>query len=96
MMKINKHFVNRIFGALLCLFIFTCASVDSIAVPAPTKFDVVPDWPKQLPNNWIMGQVAGVDVDSKDNIWIAGAGNTDDVVLKLSNKGELLLSLIHI
>ena len=162
MMKINKHFVNRIFGALLCLFIFTCASVDSIAVPAPTKFDVVPDWPKQLPNNWIMGQVAGVDVDSKDNIWIvqrpnsltpqeaglaqdpplddcclpapsvlafdqqgnlltwfggknfsgqwpqtehglfidhedniwiAGAGNTDDVVLKLSNKGELLLQV---
>ena len=25
-MKINKHFVNRIFGALLCLFIFTCAT----------------------------------------------------------------------
>jgi len=30
---------------------------------------VDPDWPKTLPNNWIMGQVAGLAIDKYDNIW---------------------------
>ena len=31
---------------------------------------VDPFWPKPLPNNWLIGRVAGVAVDSKDHIWI--------------------------
>ena len=27
-------------------------------------------WPKALPNNWLLGQVSGVAVDSRDHIWI--------------------------
>jgi hypothetical protein len=27
-------------------------------------------WPKQLPNNWIMGQVGGLSVDDHDHIWV--------------------------
>jgi len=34
------------------------------------KFEVDPMWPKPLPNNWLMGNVIGVSVDSKDHIWI--------------------------
>jgi len=34
------------------------------------QFIVDPFWPKPLPNNWIMGQIAGVDVDADDHIWI--------------------------
>lgn len=34
------------------------------------EFIVDPFWPKPLPNNWILGQVAGVDVDEDDHIWI--------------------------
>ena len=34
------------------------------------EFRVVPDWPKRLPNNWILGQVAGVATDAQDNVWI--------------------------
>jgi len=33
-------------------------------------YKVDPDWPKQLPNNWIMGQVGGVAVDRYDHIWV--------------------------
>lgn len=33
-------------------------------------YKVVPSWPKQLPNNWILGQVAGVAVDRYDQIWV--------------------------
>src|SRR5262245_60392726 len=33
-------------------------------------FQVDPFWPKPLPNNWLLGQVAGVDVDKRDHVWI--------------------------
>lgn len=36
----------------------------------PTRFKVDPFWPKPLPNNWILGQVAGVAVDANDHVWI--------------------------
>lgn len=34
------------------------------------QFLVDPFWPKPLPNNWILGQVAGIRVDRFDHIWI--------------------------
>src|SRR5258708_25259841 len=34
------------------------------------KFAVDPYWPKPLPENWILGQVAGIAVDKNDHIWI--------------------------
>jgi hypothetical protein len=40
---------------------------DSSGLP---QFIVDPFWPKPLPNNWILGQVSGVDVDADDHVWI--------------------------
>ncbi|MDE0394410.1 MAG: hypothetical protein OYK82_06505 [Gammaproteobacteria bacterium] len=34
------------------------------------QFAVDPFWPQPLPNNWILGQVAGTAVDQYDNVWI--------------------------
>lgn len=34
------------------------------------KFVVDAGWPKPLPNNWIIGEVGGLTVDSHDNIWV--------------------------
>jgi DNA-binding beta-propeller fold protein YncE len=34
------------------------------------RFQVAPFWPKPLPDNWILGQVAGIAVDRNDHIWI--------------------------
>ena len=46
----------------------TVSAVESAAsVP---QFMVDPFWPKSLPNNWIIGQVSGVHVDSNDLVWI--------------------------
>ena len=36
----------------------------------PPAFRVDPAWPKPLPNNWIMGQAAGVAVDAQDHVWV--------------------------
>jgi len=40
----------------------------------PFKAD--PDWPKALPNQWLVGQVAGVAVDRRDTIWIVQRPST--------------------
>ena len=46
----------------------------TLALPAAAQtvpqFTVDPFWPKPLPNNWILGQVASVAVDSKDHVWV--------------------------
>ena len=34
------------------------------------RYVVDPYWPKPLPNNWILGQVAGIATDKDDNIWM--------------------------
>lgn len=37
---------------------------------APPQWVVDPFWPKALPNQWGLGQVAGVAVDSRDHVWV--------------------------
>ncbi len=61
-MNTAKSFV---FGFLFILAI--AALVQAQGVP---NYKVDPSWPKQLPNNWIMGQVGGMAVDSNDHIWV--------------------------
>lgn len=34
------------------------------------QFEVVPGWPRPLPNRWLAGAIAGVAVDSRDHVWI--------------------------
>jgi DNA-binding beta-propeller fold protein YncE len=38
--------------------------------PGVPRFAVDPAWPKPLPGNWILGQVAGIATDKDDRIWI--------------------------
>jgi DNA-binding beta-propeller fold protein YncE len=45
------------------------AALPSVAAEPPT-FKVDASWPQALPNNWIMGQAAGVAVDADDNVWV--------------------------
>jgi len=33
-------------------------------------FQVDPLWPRPLPNHWVLGSTIGVDVDSRDHVWI--------------------------
>jgi hypothetical protein len=49
----------------------------SLAVPAkpPVRssapsYHVDPFWPKQLPDNWILGQVGGMAVDREGHLWV--------------------------
>jgi DNA-binding beta-propeller fold protein YncE len=37
--------------------------------PRPPTFDVDPSWPV-VPNDWVLGEVTSVAVDSRDHIWV--------------------------
>jgi DNA-binding beta-propeller fold protein YncE len=54
-------------GVTILSFACTGGQVNNSGVP---NFEVDPQWPKPLPNNWIIGQVSGVAVDSRDHVWI--------------------------
>jgi len=54
----------RLFALLCALTLATAAAAE------PPRFQVDPFWPKTLPNNWIMGQAAGVAVDAQDHVWV--------------------------
>src|SRR5262245_23908275 len=71
---------------------------EGVAKAAGPSFQFDPAWPKPLPNNWVVGNVVGVAVDSKDNIWMVhrpnsqtGADKTPPV-LEFDQAGSLLAS----
>ena len=55
-------------AASLALMLLPASPVPAADSPG---FQVDPFWPKPLPNNWILGQVAGVAVDAQDHVWIS-------------------------
>ena len=64
----------------------TPTSVESGATPS-SNFQVDPYWPRELPDNWLLGNVVGVATDSVDNVWVihrpnsqAGAEHTPPVI----------------
>ena len=72
------------------LVTLACADVtEPSRTPVPTnptggafadtpRFRVDPFWARQLPNNWILGQVSGVAVDERDHVWIVHRPRTLD------------------
>jgi len=60
----------------LCVFLFLLALVP-LSAQQPPRFKVDPGWPLELPNNWTMGQIGGLTVDSHDHIWVLQRPGTD-------------------
>jgi hypothetical protein len=58
---------------LLAIALFAGLGFSASGGPAAAEgpqYKVDPSWPKQLPNNWILGQIGGLTVDAQDHIWI--------------------------
>jgi len=60
---------------LLRLFQGAAVALGLLAVPVVAHaegpaFKVDASWPKDLPNNWVMGQVGGLSIDEQDHIWV--------------------------
>ena len=56
------------------LVVDTAADAQGRGVSAP-RFEVDPMWPKPLPNHWLLGNVIGVWVDERDQVWIVHRGS---------------------
>jgi len=67
--------VRLAMGIALCVL----STAGTATVPETPKFKVDPSWPKELPNNWIMGQVGGMAVDRHDHIWVLQRPSLDTV-----------------
>ena len=83
----------RLLGGLMLLLLLTlacaapeqrdteataaAASTESAASDIP-QFRVDPFWARELPNNWMLGQVSGVAVDDQDHVWIVHRPRTLD------------------
>ena len=52
-------------GLLMALLAVAAAA----QAPVP-RYQVDPAWPKELPNNWIVGQISGLNVDRNNRIWV--------------------------
>jgi len=48
----------------------TIAPTVLFAQASAPQYEVDASWPKLLPNNWLIGQVGGLAVDSHDHIWV--------------------------
>ena len=69
-MKITR---GRGFGRLAAGFLFAVlagtaqAGTDDKDIP---RYVNDPSWPKPFPNHWVIGQIGGLAVDSRDHIWV--------------------------
>lgn len=80
-----------------CVLLTSCHSSSDRSLLCETSFKVVPAWPN-LPNNFLLGDVTGVGIDSHDHVFIFHRGpnndtNAADTILKISaNNGTLISS----
>lgn len=59
------------FGAPMTLILaFMGAFILPAAAQNVPRFQVDPFWPKPLPNNWLLGQIGGINVDAQDHVWV--------------------------
>ena len=46
------------------------SAAQSVPVRQVPAYEVDPMWPKPLPNNWLVGAIAGIAVDARNHVWI--------------------------
>jgi len=66
--------------------------VRSVGEKTP-KHKVDPSWPKRLPNGWLLGDIAGVAVDSRDRVWIVPRTRAEagaPPVMELDSDGNVI------
>ncbi len=54
----------------LCCLAVLGTGTAAPAAEGPAKYKYDPDWPKPLPNHWILGGITGLFVDKEDHIWV--------------------------
>jgi DNA-binding beta-propeller fold protein YncE len=79
MLRERRVTMKRTLAGLALVVALASAAHTQTAAP---RFDVDPAWPKPLPNNWIVGEVAGIAVDAQDHVWVLQRSRTVGVVAR--------------
>jgi hypothetical protein len=72
----NRLFGTAVFSIVICLYVAVFCPM-AAGQAAPPRYKVDPFWPKQLPDNWIVGQIGGMSVDSENHIWVLQRPGSD-------------------
>jgi DNA-binding beta-propeller fold protein YncE len=70
-----------VFSLVVFLLLACCRLASAQTAPQP-HYKVDPFWPKELPNQWIVGQIGGMAVDSHNHIWVLqrpGSNTLDEI-----------------
>src|SRR5581483_5199312 len=65
-------------GLLLAAFATSALAASEGAPTAYPTFQIDPSWPKELPNDMIMGDLAGISVDAQNHVWVITRQRTID------------------
>jgi len=57
-------------AGLCCLAVLGTGVSGLAAAEGPPKYKYDPEWPKPLPNHWILGGITGLFVDKDDHVWV--------------------------
>jgi hypothetical protein len=71
----DKLLKPAVFSIVVCLSVSALCQVAAAQVQPHYKVD--PFWPKELPNNWVVGQIGGMAVDSGNHIWVLQRPGSD-------------------
>jgi hypothetical protein len=62
--------MKTLVALVACLALLSCSSSPEKKVAGIPNYKVDPFWPKPLPANWMLGQVAGIAVGRDDTVWV--------------------------
>jgi len=71
----DKLLKPAVISIVVCLSVTALCQVAAAQVQPHYKVD--PFWPKELPNNWVVGQIGGMAVDSGNHIWVLQRPGSD-------------------
>ena len=93
------HVVGTFLGAI-AVFTIVWTFSGAVAVVAQTAagapvFERDMSWPKPLPNNWVLGGVSSVTVDSRDHVWIIHRPQTVPAEDLVGGRGQVAPPVIE-
>jgi DNA-binding beta-propeller fold protein YncE len=72
----DRWIITAVSSIAMSLFVAGLCQT-ALAQAAQPNYKVDPFWPKELPNNWIVGQIGGMAVDRDNHIWVLQRPRSD-------------------
>jgi len=80
------------FCVLIALACASCSTAPSSMPSGAPRYEIAANWPKPLPERWVLGGLGGVCVDARDHVFIL---NRQDVADGDMNGGRMAPSIIE-